>query len=247
MHVQLNRYSPQNFQLRAVIQCLTNCYSPIISNVVPNKTEWKRQHITQQNNKTVWLLRHILQVFASHDTHSESTCNSQSTVKVFSELLWQNYAQLHDDNKHVMYNYLYVTCRKKLFTWAAADWKHAFWWYYKWCTRIVTWEEFRAYLICMQHGNFHTCHRPTLLLLCTTAHEHHKINSPQSLYTATLHASTGGYALWTLSWRLSTQSCIANNASRIYATCTTMIVRCVYVRMHECTMHKPSHLMYMYM
>ena len=35
------------------------------------------------------------------------------------------------------------------------------------------WEEFRAYLICMQHGNFHTCHRPTLLLLCTTAHEHH--------------------------------------------------------------------------
>ena len=109
------------------------------------------------------------------------------------------------------------------------------------------WEEFRAYLICMQHGNFHTCHRPTLLLLCTIANEHHKITSPQSLYTATLHASTGGYALWTLSWRLSTQSCIANNASRIYATCTTMIVRCVYVRMHECTMHKPSHLTYMYM
>ena len=42
-------------------------------------------------------------------------------------------------------------------------------------------------------------------------------------------------------------SCIANNATRIYATCTTMIVRCVYVRMHECTMHKLSHLAYMYM
>ena len=91
------------------------------------------------------------------------------------------------------------------------------------------------------------CHRPTLLLLCTIAHEHNKINSPQSLYTATLHASTGGYALWTLSWRLSTlydKSCIANNASRMYATCTTVIVRCVYVRMHECAIHKPSHLMY---
>ena len=232
-------------KIRTLAQRLTHCYCSINTNLVRPKTEWKRQHITQRIKlfdywgtycKCLHHMTHIMNV---------NVCNSQSTVQHAQHWRWKNYAQLPDDNIMSCVFCRSFAAKKKNWGEQQQTAKHAI-------GTIVTknsywWEEFRAYLICMQHGNFHTCHRPTLLLLCTTAHEHHKINSPQSLYTATLHASTGGYALWTLSWRLSTQSCIANNATRIYATCTTMIVRCVYVRMHECTMHKLSHLAYMYM
>ena len=79
-------------------QRLTHCYCSIITNLVPAKTEWKRQHITQQIKlfdywgtycKCLHHMTHITNV---------NVCNSQSTVQHAQHWRWKNYAQLPDDN-----------------------------------------------------------------------------------------------------------------------------------------------------
>ena len=146
-------------------QRLTHCYCSIITNLIVAKTEWKRQHITQQIKLFDYWGTYCK--CSHHMTHiiNVNVCNSQSTVQHAQHWRWrimQN--SLMTTSCHVYF--VGHLLKKKKLGWVAANCKV--------CNLMVLlsqrtywWEEFRAYLICKQHGNFHTCHRPTLLLLCT--------------------------------------------------------------------------------